>query len=199
MSKNALLIFIKNPIKGTVKTRLAKTVGDEKALAIYHQLLAHTRQVTEKVNCDKFLFYSKFIEEDDWSATTYHKRKQITGDLGQKMSQAFQEIFEQGYERIAIIGSDCKELQTKHLEMAFEYLTTTDVVIGPTFDGGYYLLGMNKLYPNLFVNKEWSTDTVFPDTLQDIRLLGKNYNLLPKLSDVDYYEDWERISSKSVT
>ncbi|MGB1241096.1 MAG: TIGR04282 family arsenosugar biosynthesis glycosyltransferase [Chitinophagales bacterium] len=190
---NAIVIFIKNPIKGTVKTRLAKGVGDDKALEIYRELLAHTRQITASLSCDKLLFYSKNIEvEDEWSNDVFQKKLQIEGGLGEKMEAAFQEAFEADYQKVLIIGSDCIALDSVLLKAAFDVLNTHDFVVGPTFDGGYYLIGMKSLFKPVFTNKNWSTESVFPDTITDLQKGDKSYFLLPKLSDIDHAEDWQR-------
>lgn len=189
---SALLIFIKNAQKGKVKTRLAKTVGDEKALQIYKALLAHTRNVAQKVNASRFLFYSNFIDnQDDWSGTKFVKKVQEGNDLGERMSNAFKMIFE-SHEKIIIIGSDCASLEPSILESALQQLEKYPFVIGPAEDGGYYLLGMRNYAPSIFQNIEWSTGAVFSKTVKKIEQLGATYFLLPMLSDIDQEEDWEK-------
>ncbi|MEZ4885432.1 MAG: TIGR04282 family arsenosugar biosynthesis glycosyltransferase [Chitinophagales bacterium] len=190
---SAIIIFIKNPIKGTVKTRLAQDVGNDKALEIYQTLLAHTRQITVSLDCDKRLYYSKNIEVgDEWANDTYQKNVQIEGDLGEKMAAAFQETFEADYQKVVIIGSDCIALNSEILQEAFHQLDTHDFVVGPTFDGGYYLIGMRSLLPSVFTDKNWSTESVFPDTIAALQSAQKSYFLLPQLSDIDYLKDWQK-------
>ncbi len=191
--KNALLIFIKNPIKGQAKTRLAATVGDEEALRIYKELLRHTRQIAQKTTTQRYLFYSHFIDNnDEWSNDSFNKKLQIDGDLGQKMAAGFQEAFNNQLEKVIIIGSDCASLTTDIVENAFKALEKTDFVIGPAEDGGYYLLGMRIFSPSLFENIEWSTPQVFTQTINRIKVLDNTYSLLPTLSDIDYEEDWKK-------
>jgi len=192
-AKNALLIFIKNPVLGKVKTRLAASIGNEKALAIYHRLLEHTRKETQTLTADKLLFYSENIPDDDWSNKTYEKKMQESGDLGYKMKSAFSQAFEQGYEKAVIIGSDCAELKKQHLENAFVALEKHDVVLGPANDGGYYLIGFQRLINEVFDNKTWSTANVLSSTIKDLERLNKTYFLLPTLIDVDNYEDLQSI------
>ena len=187
--ENALIIFIKNIEKGKVKTRLAATVGDEKALKIYQALLEHTRKVASNANADRYLFYSSHLEKDDWSELDFQKRIQSGNDLGIRMANAFEEIFKK-HKKAVIIGSDCASLTSEILNQAFELLTKNDFVIGPAQDGGYYLLGMSQFMPSVFENIEWSTGSVFEKTIENIGLLDKNYALLPELSDIDYEEDW---------
>jgi hypothetical protein len=187
----ALLIFAKNPRLGHVKTRLARELGDEQALEIYHHLLRITRRAAEKVPFQKFLFYSDFVEEyDDWNGETFNKRVQDGATLGERMCNAFQRVFaEAGVSRAVIVGSDCPDLSADLLTKAFLALETHDFVLGPARDGGYYLLGMKQWEESVFQNKRWSTPTVLADTLADLRRLGRSFYLLPVLSDVDQAVD----------
>jgi len=185
-----LLLFVRNPELGKVKTRLAAAIGPEKALQVYHCLLQHTREVTQGLPVQKLVYYSDRIDDNDlWPNGQYQKRVQPAGDLGKKMEAAFAAAFVEGYTSVVIIGSDCLQLTQEVVLQAYIALEKNDVVIGPALDGGYYLLGMNHLYPELFRNKHWSTSRVFPDTVQDIQHLQLTYALLPRLSDVDYVED----------
>ncbi|MBA3664680.1 MAG: TIGR04282 family arsenosugar biosynthesis glycosyltransferase [Bacteroidetes bacterium] len=191
--KALIIIFIKNPVAGKVKTRLAKTIGDEKALSIYNNLLEHTRTVTRKLNCDKIVFYSDFINNaDDWDQNHFLKARQEGNDLGERMSNAFNFAFSTGYKKPLIIGSDCPDLNQEHIEKAFQHLNESEVVLGPAKDGGYYLLGMNQFYPELFSNKRWSTEHVMKDTLADISRLNLSVRLLPELTDIDEEKDMEK-------
>ena len=189
-SKNLLILFVRNPELGKVKTRLAASVGPEVALEIYLHLLQHTRSVTQHLAVDKVVYYSDKVEvQDMWPGGQYQKKLQSEGDLGQKMAAAFSDAFAAGYTSVVIIGSDCQQLTPEIIEKAFKELQTHEVVIGPALDGGYYLLGMNHLHPELFENKRWSTEHVFPDTLYDIERLHLSHTLLPSLQDVDHLED----------
>ena len=190
--KQALLTFIKNPEKGKVKTRLAKTIGEDKALAIYKTLLEHTRKIALGINADRFLFYSQRINPtDNWSTAYFIKRVQADGDLGSKMQEAFRYAF-QTHQKVVIIGSDCASLTPSIVQAAFKQLDEYDFVIGPALDGGYYLLGMNAFYSVVFEGIAWSTATVLAETQSIIRSLQKSFYLLPALSDIDYEEDWEK-------
>lgn len=189
-NKKALLLFTKNPELGKVKTRLAKTIGDEKALSIYKKLLHHTQAIVTPVTADKFVFYSDAITTDDqWNTSSFYKKLQNGSDLGERMSNAFKEVFSLGYESVCIIGSDCYELHSEIIEEAFQKLENCNSVIGPTFDGGYYLLGMNEWKETLFQNKIWSTETVYSDTIKDFENLQLSYSNLQKLSDIDEEKD----------
>lgn len=191
-SNAALLIFIKNAALGKVKTRLANTVGAAKALQIYRALMAHTRQLACTVSVSRLLFYSNFVDtEDQWSTNDFQKHLQQGNDLGARMQQAFSLAFEQ-HQKVVIIGSDCASLTSAIINEAFDLLDQHPFVIGPAIDGGYYLLGMNQFTPQLFDNMTWSTDTVLSDTLQRIESTGATYALLPRLSDIDFEEDWDK-------
>lgn len=189
-----LLIFVKNPVLGKVKTRIAATAGNERALAVYQLLLQHTRQVTLPLPFNKWVFYDSFIPLQDttWPHTQYQKHLQSGASLGQRMHHAFAAAFAHNCHKVVIIGSDCLQLQTQHLLTAFEQLDYADVVIGPAADGGYYLLGMKQLHAPMFENKPWSNNTLLAETMQTIQQLGLRYFMLPALSDVDTWEDWLR-------
>jgi len=194
MSKeaNALLIFIKNPEKGKVKTRLARTVGDEQALRIYYVLLGHTRKVALAVSAHRFLFYSQFIDaEDAWPSKNFQKRVQEGSDLGVRMDHAFTTVLD-AHSKAVIIGSDCASLRSEIVERAFSELDRHDFVMGPATDGGYYLLGMKAPAPYVFSNMEWSVKTVASETLRRIKEHGQSCFLLPELSDIDHAEDWQK-------
>jgi uncharacterized protein len=190
---NTLIIFIKNPELGKVKTRLAATVGDEKALSIYKQLLQFTQNLSLSLELNRVLFYSdELIVEDDWSNNFFKKNVQNGNDLGMRMKNAFQKTFLTS-KKAVIIGSDCAELTSEILQSAFDSLEKYDFVIGPAADGGYYLIGMNYFEPSIFENIEWSTNSVLTKTLEKINSLNKNTFLLPTLRDTDNEEDWKKI------
>lgn len=190
MMDNALIIFIKNPVKGKVKTRLAITIGDDMALAIYQKLLKHTLNIVEHIAADKFIFFSDAIDESiGYSNTPVHKVVQSGNDLGEKMKSAFVQLFKTGYKRITIIGTDCPGITANILEGAFSKLNNSDVVIGPANDGGYYLLGIKEMYNYLFEKIAWSTSAVLHSTIERCKTNNLSYCLLTALSDVDEEED----------
>lgn len=192
LSTTAIVIFVRNPISGQVKTRLAKDVGDERALSIYVHLLQHTLEVTRSLSFRKFIYYADEVSDYDlWSVPGYTKRKQNGVDLGERMHNSFNELFDQGFTRIILIGSDCLQLKTETLEAAVALLETNAAVIGPASDGGYYLLGLHKFYPDLFINKAWSTNRVFAETIDDFINQGISYALLEELNDIDDITDLE--------
>ena len=184
------MIFVRNPELGKVKTRLAKTIGNEKALHIYNLLLDHTNNVVKRVNTDKAVFYSDYINSNDkWKNDGFLQLMQKGNELGEKMTNAFLKAFNLGYKKVIIIGSDCFDLDENIINQAFANLNDDEVVLGPAKDGGYYLLGMKAFYPSLFRNKAWSTESVLSDTLLDISKLNISFKLLPTLSDIDEEKD----------
>ncbi len=192
--KNKLLIFIKNPEKGKVKTRLAKTIGDDQALAVYLQLLAYTKALTLQVDASRHLYYSNKITTDNWSTANFHKHVQEGNNLGDRMLHAFQQqITTTNSTKVVIIGSDCAELTKEIIDQAFEKLDTYDVVFGPANDGGYYLLGMRKLLPYLFEDKPWSQSNLLDISMQSVEEHGDSYCKLELLSDLDNEEDWNAV------
>jgi len=197
MTKLLLIIFAKNPELGKVKTRLSATVGNQKALAIYHTLLSHTCKITQPLNCEKAVFYSGYIDNEDiWDNTIYQKHTQEGDDLGIRMFNAFQKGFDMGYEKVSIIGTDNLEITAEIIMRSFDVLEVKDIAVGPAKDGGYYLLSMKKNHDSFFKNKQWSTSSVFENTLSDIKALHLSYEVLPALHDIDTEEDWNKRLSK---
>jgi hypothetical protein len=186
----ALIVFVRPPELGKVKTRLAQTIGNERALAVYRLLLNHTLDITKPLPFQKFVYYSDDIVENDlWNQPSYFKRKQSGSSLGEKMQHAFNELFAEGFKKVLIIGSDCYQLQTATIEEAVDKLSSYSVLLGPTYDGGYYLLGMNAFIPVLFENKTWSTDQVLKESIADLNSLNVSFSLLEVLHDVDEEAD----------
>lgn len=189
-SDSLLLIFVKHPVPGKVKTRLGATLGHKTAVAVYQQLLEYTCSISESVKADKAIWYGNdFPEEDLWSKAGYPRFGQEGDDLGARMQQAFEWGFAQAYKKIQIIGSDCASLTSEIINEGFSILDRHDFVIGPAEDGGYYLLGMNTPYYAVFRSRKWSTPQVLADTVEDLRMGGKNFLCLPTLSDVDTEAD----------
>lgn len=183
------MIFVRKPEWGKVKTRLAAAVGNDAALTIYQKLLQHTHSVTSVLKCDKYVYYAESGGENDPWQQGYEKKLQVSGDLGERMKAAFAELFEKGYQKICIIGSDCFELTTALVETAFLQLNNHDVVIGPALDGGYYGLGMKDSLKDLFAGINWSTEQVLTQTKALVERQALSYWQLPVLPDVDTLAD----------
>lgn len=194
MSKKRIIVFVKNAVAGKVKTRLAKTIGDEEALNVYLQLLNITKKEVKKVSfTEKEVWYAWSVAENDlWDDLAFKKRVQIDGDLGEKMKDAFQKSFQEEKEKIVLIGSDCPTLTSEILEKAFEELSTHDAVFGPSKDGGYYLIGMKGFHPELLEGIAWSTEEVLNQTKQQAEKNEISIALLPVLNDIDNEDDWNQ-------
>ncbi len=185
--KKALIIFVRNPEIGKVKTRLAAQIGNDKALTVYKKLLAHTKSVAAAMNCDVFVFTTEALQDAQWNKFIIEQQR--GNELGQKMQKAFETVFAKGYGKAVIIGSDCPGLSTSHVQQAFDFLNASEVVIGPAKDGGYYLLGMKRLHQILFQINTWSTTTVFDETIALINASRLSFKQLETLTDVDEEKD----------
>ncbi len=193
MRKDLIIVFAKNILLGKVKTRLAISIGDQAAFEIYKHLVELTEQETARVNsADVHVYFSDVIIEEKWP--DFPKYVQEGKDLGERMYNAFKQGFDLGYERIIGIGSDLPDITAEIMKEGIHSLDESDVVFGPAEDGGYYLLGMTRLIPEIFRNKAWSTETLLRDTLQELESLNYSVTLLTTLNDVDTLEDLERSS-----
>lgn len=185
MSDNHLIVFVKQPIGGRVKTRIAQSKGNEIALEVYINLLEKTKQIIGKANCRIHLFVEGEITFfHNWTYNTIHTQQ--GSNLGERMRFAFETVFNSfPNSNCIIIGSDCYELTSKMIDNAFEKLDKNNFVIGPANDGGYYLLGMKILLPALFQNINWSTNKVYDQTIAKV----DHAATLPSLNDIDLWED----------
>ncbi len=192
-SKPALILFIKNPVLGRVKTRLAKKLGDEQALTIYRLLLQHTLAAAIQTDAARIVAYSDFIpESDEWDPSLFLKSLQSGQDLGQRMFQALASALA-SHPAAILAGGDIPQLSPGILTEGIQALQRHDLVIGPASDGGYYLIGMKQPEPRLFEGIAWSTASVCRQTLAKARELRLSAHILPTLHDVDEAEDWEKV------
>ncbi len=193
---DALIIFIKNPELGKVKTRLAATIGNENALIVYNFLVDHTRNIADGLSVEKFLYYAFYVSpNDEWGGEAYTKKLQIeTHDLGLKMYTAFMELKGLGYSKVVIMGSDCYDNSVETMDLAFQELENHAAIIGPALDGGYYAIGFNfvngindETLKAVFLDKTWSHENVSKEALKELE--AYKVFQLPALSDVDLEED----------
>lgn len=196
MKGNRLIIFVKNEEAGKVKTRLARSIGDDKALEVYQKLLGYTYEITRGLPVEKEAWYSRFIPENDIWSGRYLVKKCNPVKTWERMSGAFQKAFEEEADKVVIIGSDCAELTSEIIEKAFEELGSSEFVIGPAQDGGYYLLGMRNFHPEVFQEIDWSTGSVYKQTIRKMENALGSISTLEMLNDVDTIEDWCQIKSK---
>jgi rSAM/selenodomain-associated transferase 1 len=183
MSKQLLIVFVKNLTLGKVKTRLAKTIGNNNAFNIYKELVSITEKATVNITIEKHIYFSNEIINSKW--ITDEKFVQTGEDIGERMFNAFKNSFAKGYEQILLIGSDLPDISEEIILKGFEALNQSEVTFGPAQDGGYYLIGMNTLPPTIFQNKPWSQSSLLRTTLEELN----DYSLLGKLNDIDTIED----------
>ncbi|PAW81996.1 MAG: hypothetical protein B9S33_15740 [Pedosphaera sp. Tous-C6FEB] len=201
MSTNAnrLIVFVKAPRPGTVKTRLAEAIGAEAACAAYRRLtdalLTQLAPLPTVELC--FTPADGAAEVDPWLRGDWSAIPQAEGDLGARLEAAFAEHFLSDAERVVIIGSDCPEVTPTDIEDAWLALEGHDLVLGPALDGGYWLIGLRAARPALFTDMPWSTDRVFGETMRRAREGDLRVAVLRELSDVDTVADWERWARRS--
>lgn len=186
---NRLLIFAKYPEAGKVKTRLARTVGAVEAALRYREMIETVIKKTLPLNGEyrRTLCFDPPQKENDFRQwfPSLEIKPQGDGDLGQRMSAAFQESLVNGSDRTVLIGTDCVEIDRSLLCDAFDHLDKADLVLGPAKDGGYYLIGMKKAHPFLFEGIPWSTEKVLNKTLEKANRSRLKVELLKTLSDLD--------------
>jgi rSAM/selenodomain-associated transferase 1 len=200
--KAIILLFVKAPVRGQVKSRLAAEVGEESALDLYRCFVL---DIVGTLDNSGYPFRICFYPHDDDNALAAllgrrrHVMPQEGKDLGKRMENAFRNIFSEGYDRAVLIGSDIPDLTPAVLREALESLEKNDVVIGPAADGGYYLIGFHKrsLFPPIFHEREWSTDRVFGETLEILRDASLRIHLAPEWRDVDTREDLNALAARS--
>ena len=181
------MVFIKDSSKYPVKTRLKTAIGKNKSIWVYNQILKKTFLVLKNIKTDIAVFhYNSIISKNPFKNFSKWNKIQIGKNLGEKISNAFNWGFEKGYKKIIIIGSDLWDLNEEIINTGFIELNKNKVVIGPSIDGGYYLLGLNKKMPKIFEGIKWGTQSVLAETL---KLLEHEPYILPELNDIDTFED----------
>jgi len=196
----AIIVFLKPPIIGKVKTRLAASIGDHQALQIYRHLLRHTFHILNHSEAEVFLFLTEKEKKGSLSfrLPNSHVLYQSGEDLGMRMKNAFEKVFQWNFGPVIIIGTDNIEIRPKHLRQAFNALQSNDVTIGPSNDGGYYLLGMNSFQSQLFDDIAWSSSVVLKQSIEKIINSGLSLQLLSELVDIDEYKDLEACGWQTV-
>jgi uncharacterized protein len=194
MPRELLIIFVKAPRPGHVKTRLAETIGAQAACDAYLDFVATVvgnlgalQNVQLRFSPDDALSEIRQWLRPGWTAAP-----QGDGDLKQRLTSAFREAFSAGVERVAIIGSDCPDITRDDIESAWSALGDHDVVLGQAEDGGYWLIGLRGEQPSLFQNIAWSTNVVLEETLARAKTANLKTKLLRQLSDIDTAEDLRR-------
>jgi uncharacterized protein len=182
-----VLVFLKAPRFGYVKTRLAGTLGSAAANAVYRELTE--RQMAEiPAHWRLEVHYAPRgarPEMRPWLGKRPRYRLQRGEGLGARLTNAFGAAFAAGASRVFAIGADCPDLDAASMRLASQALNATDVVLGPAKDGGYYLIGLRRHLPSLFAEIPWSSDEVLRTTLRRARALGASIHLLEEREDID--------------
>ncbi len=203
MQEDVIIVFVKSPVRGNVKTRIAKTLGDEEALRIYNYLLDYTLKMCKETEMMCYIYFDEkpWLVEERFKSENFMYRLQRGKNLGEKMFQAFFHIAKD-FKRAVIIGSDCPFITPQIIYKSFAALNSTPLSIGPSTDGGYYLLGIDLTkvtfmrLSNLFRNIEWSSETVLNDTLDRAKEYNLEVTFLPEFYDIDTQADWENYEAQ---
>lgn len=186
--------MLKAPVSGSVKTRLAADIGPDQAAAVYRNLVE--LQIAEIPSDWKIrICFSPTDAKSqmiDWLGNAHEFIPQSQGDLGNRLHHAMNQYFKKNSGNLFFLGGDCPYLNKNLLKEANQKLTSTDIVIGPTFDGGYYLLGMKEPTPCLFKEIQWSTEIVYQQTLTRLAEQKLNFEELKCLEDIDTLDTWKR-------
>lgn len=194
-AEKTVLCFCKYPDPGVVKSRLAKDLGREFAAAVYKVMLEHTVQTISlgdhalALHCFPDTRHAFF----EYCSNKYHVPlyQQEGEDLGERMLHAIRSHLKDGHP-VVLIGSDCPELGLDHINEAFHLLDTgNDIVLGPTRDGGYALIGASRIDSLVFEGIPWSTSRVLNETLRNIKALRWKSFCLPEVRDVDTLGDYQ--------
>ncbi len=197
----ALLVFLKAPIEGNVKTRLAETIGSKQALLCYQALVE--RQLSALPPSSRVeIHFSPGAAGDlirAWLGNDFEYHPQVEGDLGARLSEAVRAAFHRGAERVLCLGGDCPGLGQAQLAAGIRALQDgRDGVIGPTEDGGYYLIGLNAPHTALFESIPWSSEHTFQASMERAKALPLDLEPLEMLYDVDREADWNRAVSEGL-
>jgi rSAM/selenodomain-associated transferase 1 len=186
--EHALIVFAKVPRPGHVKTRLTPVLTATEAARLYRAFLRDALRIYATLDVRVRLYWAPPLPDDDIDdlpgTITVHEQN---GDgLGERMKEAFRETLDAGYEGAAIVGTDHPTLPVSFVRQSFAALDAPrSVCIGPSEDGGFYLLGMNAFYPQLFEGMAYSHDSVFTDTLARVGTTDARLTVLPRWYDVD--------------
>lgn len=189
---DAIVLFAKAPVPGKVKTRLAASIGDQAAADLHRAFLADLAQTVASRDAAHYLALAG--DEDHPGFDPYREADftfidQGGGDLGDRLASVTRRLFELGHQRVVIIGSDSPTLGDEHFDAAFSALEDHDIALGPSFDGGYYLIGLSKPHLGVFERIDWSTRAVAEQTLRRCRELDLLWDLLGFWYDIDTIED----------
>lgn len=192
---NRLGLFAKFWEPGKVKTRLAGKIGNPNAAKVYHAFLLNLLRNLNRCGDSRTIAYApaeketQFLELVGQENLTWSIQQQTDGGLGERMTRFFKSQLDAENTKVVLIGSDCLEVDSDTLERAFAALNENEVVLGPSFDGGYYLVGMSVFRPEIFRDIAWSTETVLEQTIERMTAEGISHSLLEQKHDIDHRED----------
>lgn len=194
MSENKLILFLKYPEPGQVKTRLASALGNEFALELYKCFISDISSEMHDVNAESIILYSgpDGISFPDFPDSRIIRQR--GKDIGERMYNAFLDVFSGSAGKCVLTGSDVPDITAGLLQDAFNMLEHSDMVLGPSTDGGYYCIGFKRgrLNKSVFENVPWSTSRVFSETVKSINKAGLKAEFLSRLSDIDDFNDLKR-------
>ncbi|MDX6770175.1 MAG: TIGR04282 family arsenosugar biosynthesis glycosyltransferase [Elusimicrobiota bacterium] len=196
---NSLIVFVKAPVPGKVKTRLQMPLSAPQAARVYEAFVRDTVDCARRSGgAAVSVAYEPHPKRPDltWLEDSPPWFPQADGDLGARLIAAFDRAFRAGAEKVVVIGSDCPDLDPDILRQALARLDDAEVVLGPAEDGGYYLVGLRAPKPHLFMKMEWSNAFVFERTLERLRLRGESFAVLPERADVDTFGDLKSLSRR---
>jgi len=195
--QNAIIVFVRYPEKGKVKTRLAEGTNKNFASVVYKRCAEKIfKEMNSLKNFNKYVFYSEEKDRDriiKWTKKKYRYYVQRGNDLGARMKNALEFVLNQHNRSAIIVGTDIPDLSKEIILQAQEALGECDVVIGPSHDGGYYLLGTKRAYNNLFKDIEWSSGSVFNSTMEralSLNLVVKEINMLRDIDTKEELNGW---------
>ena len=201
MTTDQLIIFTRYPTVGQVKTRLITALGAVGAAELHRQMAVHTLAQVQELQKNHPLMVTIYFAGQqhrskmvDWLGAEWQYQQQVEGDLGVRMVKAFSDTLQLGMRKVVIIGTDCPSLTAGIIQDSFKQLSDHDLVLGPAIDGGYYLIGLRSIIPELFIDIPWSTDVVLSKTMEIAQQQHLSTALLPTLADVDRPADlsvWE--------
>lgn len=204
VTKNCLIVFVRYPKANQVKTRLIPALGAEGAASLYQQMAEHTLAQVRKLSRLEHLSVQiwftggSIAQMKTWLGDDLDYKTQPKGDLGDRLFYAFQTAFNQGHQFVVAIGTDCPSLNASILDQGFQTLKYHRLTLGPATDGGYYLIGMRQLFPEVFNGISWGTSEVFNQTVNTAERLGLEIAYLPTLTDIDTPKDlkiWQQVKA----
>ncbi len=197
-AEGAIIIFAKAPVPGEVKTRMCPPLAPDEAASLHGSMVMDTVEQTQSLRgFDIFLACTPSMDHPFFQTLAARHRiqlcDQVGEDLGQRMDHALTAMFTRGYAYALLVGTDIPTLSSHHYHHAKEVLQATDVVLGPTKDGGYYLVGTKKPVPELFATISWSTDSVLTQSQARAEQVGLAVGLLAPERDIDTFDDMQAL------